>query len=69
LPLVGKTVVLAGCETSAGPVFRGEGLMSLARAFFSAGATAVVGTLDRARGDEAGVFFASMYRALGGVAR
>ena len=65
LPLEGKTVVLAGCQTSAGPVYRGEGVMSLARAFFGAGATAVVGTLDRARDDEAGVFFASMYRALG----
>jgi len=64
LRLDGKTVVLAGCETSAGPVFRGEGVMSLARAFFSAGATAVVGTLDRARDDEAGAFFSSMYAAL-----
>ncbi len=65
LPLGGKTVVLAGCETSAGPLFRGEGVMSLARAFFSAGASAVVGTLDRARDDEASVFFSSLYRALG----
>ena len=65
LPLGGKTVVLAGCETSSGPVFRGEGVMSLARAFFSAGASAVVGTLDRARDDEASVFFTSLYRALG----
>ena len=64
LPLAGKTVVLAGCETSAGRVFRGEGVMSLARAFFGAGAAAVVGTLDRARDDEAGVFFSSTYRAL-----
>jgi len=66
LPLGGRTVVLAGCETSAGPVFQGEGVMSLARAFFGAGASAVVGTLDRARDDEAGVFFSSMYRALAG---
>jgi len=64
LPLGGRTVVLAGCETSAGPVYRGEGVMSLARAFFGAGASAVVGTLDRARDDEAGVFFSSMYRSL-----
>ncbi|HZJ52768.1 MAG TPA: CHAT domain-containing protein, partial [Myxococcaceae bacterium] len=49
LPLGGRTVVLAGCETSVGPVFRGEGVMSLARAFFGAGASVVVGTLDRAR--------------------
>jgi CHAT domain len=58
-------VVLAACETSAGRVFRGEGVMSLARAFFGAGASAVVGTLDKARDDEAGEFFTSMYRALG----
>ena len=38
--------------------------MSLARAFFGAGAAAVVGTLDRARDDEAGVFFSATYRAL-----
>ncbi|HZW91029.1 MAG TPA: CHAT domain-containing protein [Myxococcaceae bacterium] len=65
LPLGGKTVVLAGCETSAGRVFRGEGVMSLARAFFSAGASSVVGTLDKARDDEAAEFFTSMYGALG----
>ena len=65
LRLDGKAVVLAGCETSAGAVFRGEGVMSLARAFFTAGASAVVGTLDRARDDEAGALFTVMYRALG----
>jgi hypothetical protein len=54
LGLGGRTVVLAACETSAGAVYRGEGVMSLARAFFGAGATAVVGTLDRTRDDEAG---------------
>ena len=65
LGLTGRTVVLAACETSAGPVYRGEGVMSLARAFFGAGATAVVGTLDRTRDDEAGAFFTAMYRTLG----
>ncbi|HET6982039.1 MAG TPA: CHAT domain-containing protein, partial [Myxococcaceae bacterium] len=65
LGLAGRTVVLAACETSAGPVYRGEGVMSLARAFFGAGATAVVGTLDRTRDDEAGAFFTAMYRTLG----
>jgi hypothetical protein len=46
-------------------VYRGEGVMSLARAFFGAGATAVVGTLDRTRDDEAGAFFTAMYGGLG----
>ncbi len=64
LDLTGKTVVLAGCETSAGPVFRGEGVMSLARAFFGARATSVVGTLERARDDEASLFFSAFYGAL-----
>jgi CHAT domain-containing protein len=64
LDLTGKTVVLAGCETSAGPVFRGEGVMSLARAFFGARATSVVGTLERARDDEASQFFSAFYGAL-----
>lgn len=64
LDLTGKTVVLAGCETSAGPVFRGEGVMSLARAFFGARATAVVGTLERTRDDEASMFFSAFYGAL-----
>jgi CHAT domain-containing protein len=68
LGLAGRTVVLAACETSAGAVYRGEGVMSLARAFFGAGATAVVGTLDRTRDEEAGTFFAAMYRRLGGGA-
>jgi CHAT domain-containing protein len=65
LGLAGRTVVLAACETSAGPVYRGEGVMSLARAFFGAGATAVVGTLERTRDDEAGAFFTAMYGGLG----
>ena len=64
LDLGGKTVVLAGCETSAGPVFRGEGVMSLARAFFGAKATSVVGTLERARDDEASLFFSAFYGAI-----
>ena len=64
LDLTGKTVVLAGCETSAGPVFRGEGVMSLARAFFGARATSVVGTLERARDDEASLLFSAFYGAL-----
>jgi CHAT domain-containing protein len=64
LGLRGRTVVLAACETSAGPVYRGEGVMSLARAFFAAGARAVVGTLDRTRDEEAGLFFSAFYDAL-----
>jgi CHAT domain-containing protein len=38
-------VVLSGCDTATGRVFRGEGAMSLARPFLAAGSAAVVGTL------------------------
>jgi hypothetical protein len=38
-------VILAACESSVGAVRRGEGVLSLARGFFEAGAKAVVGTL------------------------
>ena len=42
--------------------------MSLGRAFFAARATSVVGTLERARDDEASLFFSAFYGALGGGA-
>ena len=37
-------VVLSACETNAGPIYSGEGIMGLARAFLASGAHAVVGT-------------------------
>lgn len=42
LPLRGKVVVLSACSGAAGRFVRGEGVMSLARAFLQAGARAVV---------------------------
>ena len=53
----GRTVVLAGCGPRPGTVRRGEGVMSLARAFFSAGAVSVVGTLEPRPDDETAAFF------------
>jgi hypothetical protein len=65
LDLEGKIVVLAACQTAAGAVLAGEGMLSLARAFFQAGASAVVGTRWHIRDEDAATLFESFYRALG----
>jgi len=66
LPLRGKVVVLAACESQVGAVRRGEGVLSLARSFFEAGATAVVGTLGSVRDSDAESFFRDFYATLEG---
>lgn len=65
LYLQGRTVVLSACSTNTGTVLRGEGVMSLARAFFQAGAHTVVASLWPLRDDEAAVFFDRFYDHLG----
>ena len=65
LSLSGSVVVLATCDSSSGELLQGEGVMSLARGFFRAGARAVVGSLWPLRDDEPQLFFSSLYRRLG----
>ncbi|HEX9941908.1 MAG TPA: CHAT domain-containing protein [Thermoanaerobaculia bacterium] len=65
LDLGGRVVVLSACSSNAGALLRGEGVMSLARAFFQAGAHTVVASLWRLRDDEAAGFFDRFYRHLG----
>jgi hypothetical protein len=64
----GKTVVLSACDTSVGPVHLGEGVLSLARAFFAGGASAVLGTLSEVRDDEQRDLFRGFYAELRGGA-
>ncbi len=64
LDLRGSAVVLATCSSSSGEVLQGEGVMSLARGFFQAGARAVVGSLWPLRDDDAALFFDSFYARL-----
>ncbi len=61
----GKVVVLSACRSASGVLVRGEGVMGLARAFFQAGARAVVGSLWPLRDDEAELIFRDFYRHLG----
>lgn len=64
LDLGSRVVVLSACHSATGNVLRGEGVMSLARAFFQAGAGAVVGSLWPLRDDDAAAFFDPFYRHL-----
>ncbi len=64
LDLRGKLVVLSSCRTADGAVLRGEGVMSLARAFFQAGARTVVASLWPLRDDDAEKLFEIFYRQL-----
>jgi CHAT domain-containing protein/tetratricopeptide (TPR) repeat protein len=66
LDLTGKLVVLAACRSASGAVLGGEGPVSLARAFFQAGAPVVVGS-SRPLQDEASTELMSSF--YGGLAR
>ena len=63
-----RLVVLSACETDAGPIFNGEGVMGLARAFLASGAHAVVGTQWPIGANAADVMAAFYSRLAGGEA-
>jgi hypothetical protein len=65
LDLQGRIVVLSACRTASGAVLSGEGVLSLARAFFEAGAHAVIGTRWPIRDEDAAAIFDRFYRELG----
>lgn len=66
LDLKGRLVILSSCSSASGPVVEGEGVIGLARAFFQAGAVAVVGSLLPLQDDEAARFIDGMAAHLGG---
>ena len=68
LDLDGRIVVLSACHTASGAVLSGEGVLSLARAFFAAGAQSVIGTRWPIRDEDAAIIFDAFYRTLGGGA-
>ncbi len=63
--LEGKLAVLSSCSGATGSVLRGEGVLSLARAFFLAGSHAVVASLWPLDDGEAARFFDDLYTHLG----
>jgi CHAT domain-containing protein len=64
LALDSDLVVLSGCETARGRILAGEGVQSLARAFFLAGARSVVASLWKVRDQATEELMAAFYRDL-----
>ena len=64
LNLSGSLVVLSACESADGALLSGEGPLSLARAFFAAGASVVVATRWPLRDDDVAFFMERFYREL-----
>src|SRR5262249_19882633 len=64
LRLDGHLVVLSSCQSATGTQGRGEGVLGLARSFFAAGASVVIGSLWPMRDDYAEAFFEPFYTAL-----
>jgi CHAT domain-containing protein len=64
LNLGGTLVVLSACESADGALLSGEGPLSLARAFFAAGASVVVATRWPLRDDDVAFLMERFYREL-----
>ena len=64
LDLRGRLVVLSACESADGSLVSGEGPLSLARAFFAGGASAVIATRWPLEDDDAAFVMERWYRAL-----
>jgi CHAT domain-containing protein len=64
LDLDRRIVVLSACQSGVGELLPGEGMMSLAHAFFQAGADAVVASLWPLRDEDAAEFFEPFYQYL-----
>ena len=64
LGLRGSLVVLSACESADGALVPGEGLLSLARAFFAGGAGTVVATRWPLRDDDAAAMMEAFYRGM-----
>ncbi len=65
LDLPGSMVTLSACHSAGGRVVTGEGVMGLARSFFQAGASVVVGGLWPLQDDATADLMESFYRHLG----
>jgi CHAT domain-containing protein len=65
LDLEGRIVVLSACQTASGAILGGEGVLSLARAFFEAGAHAVIGSRWPIRDEDAASLFDTFYQRIG----
>jgi CHAT domain-containing protein len=64
LPLAGSLVVLTSCSSASGTLLRGEGVVGLARAFFEAGARAVVASIWPIKDAEAATVAGAFYEHL-----
>jgi CHAT domain-containing protein/tetratricopeptide (TPR) repeat protein len=64
MKLHARLVVLSACDTSAGRLLPGEGVLGLAQAFIQSGARSVVASFWRVEDSTAGTFMEAFYRHL-----